>query len=293
MARILVTGSNGQLGKCLVERLKNQVDLLALDRQQLDITDIEAVNHIIQQFEPDVVINAAAYTAVDKAESDQEMASLVNVDGVRNLAIACEEISAVLLHISTDYVFDGNKNLESLYTEEDEVNPQSIYGKTKLQGEIVAQKYCKKTIILRTAWVFCEYGNNFVKTMLRLAQSHRELGIVADQFGAPTYAGDIADTLISIVDKIRIHQSIQYGIYHFTGYPYVSWYEFAEAIFLEAKKYNVLNTIPKLNAIKTIDYPTPAKRPANSKLNMDKIKEEFNIAPSNWQKALKNIQSYV
>src|SRR5699024_6674394 len=127
MARILVTGSNGQLGKCLVERLKNQVDLLALDRQQLDITDIEAVNHIIQQFEPDVVINAAAYTAVDKAESDQEMASLVNVDGVRNLAIACEEISAVLLHISTDYVFDGNKNLESLYTEEDEVNPQSIY----------------------------------------------------------------------------------------------------------------------------------------------------------------------
>ena len=273
MDRILVTGSNGQLGKCLVERLKNQVDLLALDRKQLDITDIEAVNHIIKQFEPDVVINAAAYTAVDKAESDQEMASLVNIDGVRNLAIACEEISAVLLHISTDYVFDGNKNLESLYIEEDEVNPQSIYGKTKLQGEIVAQKYCKKTIILRTAWVFCEYGNNFVKTMLRLAQSHRELGIVADQFGAPTYAGDIADTLISIVDKIRTHQSIQYGIYHFTGYPYVSWYEFAEAIFLEVKKYNVLNTIPKLNAIKTIDYPTPAKRPTNSKLNMDKIKE--------------------
>lgn len=293
MPRILVTGSNGQVGQCLVERLKDKVDLLALDRAQLDITDIKSVNHTIKQFRPDVVINAAAYTAVDKAESDQETAKLINVDGVKNLAIACEEISAALLHISTDYVFDGNKNLANLYTEEDLVNPQSVYGETKLQGENEALFFCKRTIILRTSWMFCEYGNNFVKTMLRLAQSHSELGIVADQFGAPTYAGDIADTLICIVDKIRTHQSIQYGIYHFTGYPYVSWYEFAEAIFLEAKKYNVLNTIPKLNAIKTIDYPTPAKRPANSKLNMDKIKEEFNIVPSNWQKALKNIQSYV
>ncbi|MFU2059728.1 dTDP-4-dehydrorhamnose reductase [Avibacterium volantium] len=293
MPRILVTGSSGQVGQCLVERLKNKVDLLALDRDQLDITDIKAVNHTIKQFRPDVVINAAAYTAVDKAESDQETAKLINVDGVKNLAIACEEISAALLHISTDYVFDGNKNLANLYTEEDLVNPQSVYGETKLQGEIVAQKHCQKTIILRTAWVFCEYGNNFVKTMLRLAKTHNELGIVSDQFGSPTYAGDIANALIKIADTIIAEKSISYGIYHFSGYPYVNWFEFAQAIFNNANQRGLLDIMPNLKAIDTLSYPTAAKRPANSKLSHTKIRNAFNISPSNWQDALKNIRAYI
>ncbi|MFZ7199260.1 dTDP-4-dehydrorhamnose reductase [Avibacterium avium] len=292
MPRILVTGSNGQVGQCLVERLKDKVDLLALDRDQLDITDIKAVNHTIKQFRPDVVINAAAYTAVDKAESDQEMAKLINVNGVKNLAIACEEISAVLLHISTDYVFDGNKNLMYAYTEEDETNPQSVYGKTKLQGEIVAQKYCQKTIILRTSWVFCEYGNNFVKTMLRLAKTHNELGIVSDQFGSPTYAGDIANALIKISDTIIAEKNISYGVYHFSGYPYVNWFEFAQTIFTIASQKNLLHHIPQIIPISTEKYFTKAKRPMNSKLKNSKIKKQFDILPSNWQNGLEDILKY-
>ena len=293
MARIIVTGSNGQVGYCLVERLKDNddIELLALDREQLDITNQQAVNKVISDFKPDIVINAAAHTAVDKAETEEELATAINVDGVRYLAQACEKLSVAFLHISTDYVFDGSK--EGVYTEEDSVNPQGVYGKTKLAGEIVAQHHCQKTIILRTAWVFGEHGHNFVKTMLRLAQNRSELGIVADQFGAPTYAGDIADALISIVNKILSKQPIKYGIYHFTGYPYINWYQFAEAIFAEAYKQKLLESIPTLNAIGTKDYPTPAKRPANSKLDLTKIKHEFGIKPSDWQSALKNIKAYI
>ncbi|MDD7545341.1 SDR family oxidoreductase, partial [Actinobacillus porcinus] len=171
-------------------------------------------------------------------------------------------------------------------------NPQGVYGRTKLEGEIAVQQANPRSIILRTAWVFGEHGHNFVKTMLRLAKDRDSLGIVGDQFGGPTYAGDIAKALIEIANQILAGKENAFGVYHFTGKPYVSWYEFANAIFVEAESQKLLEKQPHLKAITTAEYPTPAKRPANSRLDLTKIKQTFNIEPSDWQKALKNIKAY-
>ena len=207
------------------------------------------------------------------------------------MAEAAKNVDAAILHISTDYVFDGQR--EGKYKETDATDPQGVYGKTKLEGEQAVAKANDKFIVLRTAWVFGEHGNNFVKTMLRLAKTRDTLGVVADQIGGPTYAGDIAASLIQIAEKIIAGEDVQYGIYHFTGEPYVSWYDFAKAIFDEAVSQNILEKAPHVNAITTADYPTPAKRPANSCLDLTKIQRVFGIQPSNWQKALKNIKAYV
>lgn len=293
MARVLVTGGNGQVGFCLAQRLPRRHDVLITDKTSLDITNPQSVDAVFSSFCPDMVINAAAYTAVDKAETEVALASAINVDGVRYLAQACERVSAAFLHISTDYVFDGEKSVESTYDEDDAVAPQGVYGETKLKGEREALHACSKTLILRTAWVFGEHGHNFVKTMLRLAQSRPQLGIVADQFGGPTYAGDIANALMTMVDNIAQHGSVPYGIYHYSGFPYVSWHQFAMAIFSEAKNQGLLSSLPDVKAISTQEYPTPAKRPTNSKLNLGKIKQTFDIAPSDWQKALKNLKAYM
>ncbi len=289
MAKFLITGSNGQVGFQLLKQLSGKADVLALDRDELDITDKEAVFQTVQEWQPDVIINAAAHTAVDRAESEPELAHQINCVGAENLALAATQIGAAILHISTDYVFDGTK--PAPYVESDSVCPQSVYGKTKLDGEIAVANANPRHIILRTAWVFGEYGNNFVKTMLRLAQSRDELGIIADQFGSPTYAGDIADSLIRIAFAI-LNGSTAFGIYHFSGSPYVNWAEFAEAIFDATILQNVLKKSPHIKQITTADYPTPAKRPANSRLDLSKIKAEFGIEPSDWRKALANIQAY-
>lgn len=290
MAKFLITGAKGQVGHCLTTQLTGKAEILAVDRDELDITDRDAVFNIVKTFKPDVIINAAAHTAVDRAESEVELSEAINVKGPQYLAEVANEIGAVILHISTDYVFEGTGTGE--YKEDDQTNPQGVYGRTKLEGEIAVQQANPRSIILRTAWVFGEHGHNFVKTMLRLAKDRDSLGIVGDQFGGPTYAGDIAKALIEMSNQILSGKENAFGVYHFTGKPYVSWYEFAKAIFAEAELQNILEKSPLVNSIATSDYPTPAKRPANSRLDLTKIKQVFNIEPSDWQAALKNIKAY-
>lgn len=290
--KILVTGSNGQVGSCLVKQLSlmPEIEFLAVDREQLDITDCEAVNKLVDEFKPDAIINAAAHTTVDKAEQEVELSYAINCDGPQFLAQAANTVGATILHISTDYVFAGDKFGE--YVETDDVAPQGIYGKSKLAGELAVAAACPRHIIMRTAWVFCETGNNFVKTMLRLAQSRDELGVVADQFGGPTYAGDIANTLIEMAQALYAGDT-HYGIYHFSGFPHVSWYQFACQIFKQAKVQNLLSKDMQVNAITSDQYPTPAKRPANSTLACRKVDQVFGIKPSDWQTALNNLNGYI
>ncbi|MCP1660526.1 dTDP-4-dehydrorhamnose reductase [Neisseria perflava] len=292
MAKYLITGSNGQVGYCLTQQLTGKAEILAVDRDQLDITDRAAVFAAVEAFRPDVIINAAAHTAVDKAESEAELSAAINVNGAQYLAEAAAQQGALMMHISTDYVFDGQAAADYAYKESDPVDPQGVYGQTKLDGEIAVAAANPRHIIMRTAWVFGEHGNNFVKTMIRLGKQRDSLGIVGDQFGGPTYAGDIAAALIHMAEQILAGKENAYGVYHFSGQPYVSWFEFAQAIFARAEAAGVLDKQPQLNAITTADYPTPAKRPANSRLDLSKIQTAFGIAPSDWQKALENIQAY-
>lgn len=286
---ILITGADGQVGRELVLQLQNRATVLAANRAALDITDSAAVERTVAGFRPDVIINAAAYTAVDKAESDADTAYAVNRDAVRHLAQAAAAHKAVLLHISTDYVFDGTA--EAPYRETDPVNPQSVYGKSKLAGEQAAAA-CPRHIILRTAWVFGAHGGNFVKTMLRLGRERDSLGIVADQHGAPTPAADIAAALIAIAERSQAPGFADWGVYHFSGCPYTSWHGFAEQIFQAAAAQNLLPKIPEIKAITTADYPTPARRPANSRLDCGKIRRVFGIEAANWQAALADLQPY-
>ncbi|SQH77484.1 dTDP-4-dehydrorhamnose reductase subunit, NAD(P)-binding, of dTDP-L-rhamnose synthase [Shewanella benthica] len=287
--RVLITGSKGQVGCSLVERLEGKVELLAVDRTELDITDKIAVYETVQTFKPDFIINAAAHTAVDKAEQEIELSYAINRDGPKYLAEAANDIGATILHISTDYVFPGDK--DGAYLESDVTGPLGVYGKSKLAGELTVAAN-PKHVILRTAWVFGEYGNNFVKTMLRVGADRDELNVVADQFGGPTYAGDIADALIGIMQSLNASQNDKlYGVYHYSGYPHVSWCDFAKAIFEQAEKADLIKA-PLVNGITTDMYPTPAKRPENSKLSCDKIKEMFAIEASDWNAALNNIELY-
>ncbi len=287
--KVLVTGCNGQVGHCLVEQLQGKAEVLAVDAQELDITQQQAVVDTVNAFQPDVIINAAAHTAVDRAETEEDLSYKVNRDGPMYLAQAAQSVGASILHISTDYVFEGNK--DGLYDEGDLTNPQGVYGASKLAGEKAVIKACDKHIILRTAWVFCEHGNNFVKTMLRLGKERDALSIVGDQFGGPTYAGDIAAALISIAQQSYAGKTA-WGVYHYSGATHVSWYQFAEAIFTQAVEQHVLTKVPKLTCIATHEYPTPAKRPTNSKLNCHKIEDAFGVKPSDWQQALTKIKEY-
>ena len=290
--RVLITGCYGQVGHCLTQQLadKESTTVLALDREQLDITNQDAVNASVDDFKPTIIINAAAHTAVDKAEDEVDLSYAINRDGPSYLAKAAQRVGAAMLHISTDYVFEGNKVGE--YDERDATHPQGVYGESKLAGEIAVAEACDKHIILRTAWVFGENGNNFVKTMLRLGSTRDELSIVGDQFGGPTYAGDIANALIEIAKRITEGESVEYGVYHYSGLPHVSWFDFADAIFDTALKQKVISNKPSLTSITTEQYPTPAKRPSNSCLNTNKIIDAFSIEASDWQAALKNIQAY-
>lgn len=288
--KIMITGSKGQVGSCLARQLSGKVDLLAVDHNELDITNQDAVLETVTKFGPDYIINAAAYTAVDKAEEEVKTSYAINCDGPRYLAEAAHTCGAVLLHISTDYVFNGEGT--GAYKESSTTGPQGVYGKSKLAGELAVAAACEKHLILRTAWVFGEKGNNFVKTMLRLAEQCDALNIVGDQFGGPTYAGDIAAALIKMVEVASESNESIWGTYHFSGLPHVSWYEFARAIFDAAERDGVLQAKPNLSPISTSEYPTPAKRPANSRMDCSKIQQRFNIQPSNWQHALHNISAY-
>lgn len=291
MIKVMVVGSAGQVGQELVKRAPSEWRILATDRSQLDITDAQQVNSVVSSFCPDVIINAAAYTAVDKAESEPELAFAINRDGPRYLARAANACDAAFIHISTDYVFSGDK--EGLYCESDMTGPTGVYGQSKLDGERAVAEECPEHIILRTAWVFGEYGANFVKTMVRLAREREQLSIVGDQYGSPTYAGDIADALLSIAEKaLQPTERNIWGTYHFSGDEYVCWAEFASAIIDSAYFCELIARKPSIRAIATSEYPTPAKRPANSKLDCSKIQEVFGINASNWRAALSNIALY-
>ena len=265
--------------------------MLALDKEQLDVTNRDAVFAAVEVFRPSVIINAAAHTAVDNAEEQVELSYAINRDGPKYLAEAAQKANAAILHISTDYVFEGNKVGE--YLETDETNPQGVYGASKLAGETEVAKACERHVIIRTAWVFGEHGNNFVKTMLHLGASREDLGIVGDQFGGPTYAGDIAEVIIKIAQCFEQGDEVESGVYHYSGLPHVSWFEFAEEIFEQATRQGVLSQKPILNSLTTEQFPTPAKRPSNSKLSTNKIRDTFYIDVSDWLKALHNIKIYM
>ncbi|MDW2075397.1 dTDP-4-dehydrorhamnose reductase [Vibrio sp. 1863] len=290
--RVLITGGRGQVGYCLTKQLSEYGSntVLSLDKEDLDITNQDAVKAMVQEFKPTIIINAAAHTAVDRAEEEVELSYAINRDGPKYLAEAAQEVGAAILHISTDYVFEGNK--EGEYLETDITNPQGVYGSSKLAGEEAIAQACEKYIILRTAWVFGEHGNNFVKTMLRLGAVRDELNIVGDQFGGPTYAGDIAKVLIEIANRISKDEPVEYGIYHYSGLPHVSWYQLADAIFDSAVAQGVLLKKPNLTSISTEQYPTPAKRPSNSRMSTQKITDEFYLEASDWKLALTNIKLY-
>ena len=273
MKLILVTGANGQLGKSIHRNSSNypELKIVFTDVEELDITKIEEVNAFFKNHAFDYCINCAAYTAVDKAEEEVDKAFLINATAAKNLAQACQTSEAVLIHISTDFVFDGSKRTP--YTEEDTATPLSVYGKSKLQGEEYIQEIWNKHFILRTSWLYSEYGNNFVKTMLRLAETRDEISVVNDQIGSPTYAGDLASFLLEIINK----PSKDYGIYHYSNEGSISWYDFAAEIFKQHKK--AVRVVP----IPTSAYPTAAKRPEYSVMDLSKVKTIFGSTIPLWQ----------
>lgn len=292
LPRILITGGSGQVGHCLKAQLEGCAELSVPDSSALNIADRRSVRQAVETFRPNYIINAAAYTAVDKAESDAERAFAVNRDGARHLAEAAEAAGAAMLHISTDYVFDGAGGAP--YDEAAQTAPQNIYGASKLAGEQAVLAACRRAVVMRTSWVFGAHGQNFVKTMLRLGRERDSLGIVADQYGAPTAAADIAAALITIVRRHTPEQLAERaGIYHYCGSPYASWFEFAETIFAEAAAQGVLAKIPAVKPIATADYPTPAKRPADSRLDCGKIRAVFGIVLCNWHSALSDLRPYL
>lgn len=292
LPRILITGGSGQVGHCLKAQLEGCAELSVPDSSALNIADRHSVRQAVETFRPDYIINAAAYTAVDKAENDAERAFAVNRDGARHLAEAAEAAGAAMLHISTDYVFDGAGGAP--YDEAAPTAPQNIYGASKLAGEQAVLAACRRAVVMRTSWVFGAHGQNFVKTMLRLGRERDSLGIVADQYGAPTAAADIAAALITIVRRHTPEQLAERaGIYHYCGSPYASWFEFAETIFAEAAAQGVLAKIPTVKPIATADYPTPAKRPADSRLDCGKIRTVFGIGPCDWHSALSDLRPYL
>lgn len=271
--KVLVTGVGGQLGYDVMRELhKRGIDCCGADRAEFDITDYNATYKFITAYAPDAVIHCSAYTAVDKAEDEPELCRTVNAGGTENIAKVCQEIDAKMLYISTDYVFPGNG--EAFYNVDDSTAPQNVYGQTKLEGELAVQKLVQKYFIVRISWVFGINGNNFIKTMLRLAETHKELGVVADQIGSPTYTADLAVLLVDMV------QTGKYGTYHATNEGVCSWADFAEKIFATA------GVEVKVNRIVSEAYPTKAKRPKNSRLSKAKLVQQgFGLLPS-WQNAV-------
>ncbi len=291
--KILITGCNGQVGKSLSSLLKhrNDIETILFEKASLDITNKDEVYKQVLAHKPDFIINAAAYTKVDEAEIEIDLCHRVNHLGAKNLALAAAANNATLLHISTDYIFDGKKPIGEEYTESNKPTPINIYGQSKLAGELAIKEHCSNYVILRTSWVFSEYGPNFVKTMLSLSQLGK-INVVTDQFGGPTYAGDIANTLLKITEIMHSNAKNRQkyvGTYHYSGFPNVSWFEFAKNIFEQAKRSHLISTSPKINKISQSHYRTPAQRPTNSQLNCQKLAKVFNIPQSNWQSALKHI----
>lgn len=273
--KVLVTGVNGQLGYDVVKELdKRGHQAIGVDRKEMDLTSIEQIKECIKNVNPEAIIHCAAYTAVDKAEDEEELCRRVNAIATKEIAEHAKILDVPMIYISTDYVFDGTKDGE--YTEEDIPNPINVYGKTKYEGEVYVQELLEKYYIVRISWVFGENGNNFIDTMLKLSKDREQLNVINDQVGSPTYTKDLATLLVDMIDNNK------YGIYHATNEGYCTWYEFANEIF------NLSNVSIEVNHILTSEYPTKAKRPMNSKMNKDKLNINGFIKLRAWKDALKD-----
>ncbi len=278
--RLAVTGKNGQVVSALLALASAELEIVALGRPELDLAQPETVLKTLREVKPDAVVSAAAYTAVDKAESEQDIAFAVNRDGAKAVAQAASDLSIPLIHLSTDYVFDGNK--DTAYVESDPTGPTSVYGRSKLEGERAVSEATDNYVVLRTAWVYSEYGNNFVKTMLRLSENRDEINVVADQFGCPTSANDIAAAVVTIARKLVEDSSAPLrGVFHLSGTGETNWANFAKQIFAFSAETGGKSIV--VNDITTAQYPTPARRPANSRLDCSKLEEVYGIKLPSWQ----------
>lgn len=271
--KILITGANGMLAKAVKEELKEN-ELVCTDIEELDITNLDAVRLYTKKVKPDYIINCAAYTAVDKAEENEELVYKINAIGPKNLAIAAQEDNAVLVHISTDYVFGGEKDVSEDYSEDDEKNPQAVYGKTKLAGEKFIEENCKKFYIFRTAWLYGE-GHNFVRTMINLSKEHDKVKVVNDQHGSPTYAVDLASIIHQAMEK-----QIPFGVYNSTNMGYTTWYDFTKMI------YDLEGINCKVTPVTSEEFKSAAKRPKNSQMSKSKLLK-YGIKIPTYEDALK------
>jgi dTDP-4-dehydrorhamnose reductase len=277
---VLVTGANGQLGRSIQQLATSHPSFKFhfVGRDQLDLSRLSSIVDFFRKQRFDIVINCAAYTAVDKAEQEAELADMVNHCAVRELAETCKRQHSTLIHISTDYVFDGRHHQP--YIESDSPNPQTVYGDSKLKGELAMQAINPTGLIIRTSWVYSEYGNNFVKTMLRLGKEREHLSVVFDQIGSPTYAGDLAVAILAILDQTLPAESTSTPVFHYSNEGACSWYDFAQAIF------QLSNCSCNLKPIESRQYPTPAIRPHYSLLNKAKFKSQFNLTIPYWRQSL-------
>ena len=283
MNRILLTGSEGQLGRELQRILSSVGEIIGVNRQRMDLRDPNKIRQVISEIKPDTIVNAAAYTAVDRAETESELAYAINAIAPTIMAEEAQKLGSFLLHISTDYVFDGTKSTP--YTEQDIPNPLSVYGKSKLAGEEGIQQIGGQSIILRTAWVYGSFGkSNFLKTMLRLAQEREEIRVVCDQIGSPTWARDIAEAITQLLSKQE--STGLAGVYHFTNSGVATWYDFAIAIFEKARELGFDGKVKRVIPITTAEYPTPAQRPAYSVLSTQKITAALGNYPPYWRDSL-------
>ncbi|MDN0076851.1 dTDP-4-dehydrorhamnose reductase [Crenobacter sp. SG2303] len=288
MTRILITGANGQVGFELQRALAPLGEILACDRQQLDLADSANLEAVLDRFQPDIIVNPAAYTAVDRAESEQDVAMAINAQAPARLADWATRHNALLVHYSTDYVFDGQK--DSAYVEDDATNPQSVYGRSKWEGEQAIRASGCRYLILRTSWVVGAHGNNFLKTILRLARERTSLSVVADQFGAPTSAALIADVTSQLLGRY-LHQPAEvfpFGTYHLTASGSTSWYDYARHVIGLAEQvgFELALHPDTVQPIPTSGYPLPAPRPANSRLDCTKLTQTFGLALPNWRQGI-------
>ena len=287
--KILLTGKNGQVGFELLKKLNTLGEVIATDRQELDLANPQAIRDFIDQTKPNIIINAAAYTAVDKAESDSELCYQINVVATEVLTEKAIELNIPLVYFSTDYVFDGLK--KGSYTETDQTNPQSVYGKTKYEGEERVRKH-PKHIILRASWVFGSHGSNFLKTILRLITEKKSLSIVVDQWGSPASASMLADVTFKIADEIFKNKNFNdYGTYHVTNEGETNWHQYASLIATEAMQLGLTIKCEAnhIRPILTSEYPAAAKRPLNSRLNTEKLKKTFMLELPHWELEVKKV----
>ena len=287
--KYLITGAGGQIGSRLTALLHGKADVFVADRRTLDITRRDDVLQAALAFRPDVIINAAAYTAVDDAEREPEAAFAVNAAGAAHLAQAAQTVGAAMVQISTDYVFDGRR--AAPYRETDLPLPLNVYGQSKYAGEQAVQAACARHLIVRTAWVFGKHGGNFVKTLLRLGRRQHVLNVVDDQRGNPTYADDAAAALLHMAEQ-AVQGKATWGVYHFAGDTAVSRDEFARAVLVQAAAQGLLPRVPGVRPVSSRDYPSAAERPVDSRLDSRKVQAAFGIAPSNWRAALHDLSDY-